>query len=389
MDRLRILSVYAGPFPAPFGTQGLVSGALEQLAGRGHEVHLAVYEDRLQGKEPSGVVVHRGGASRLGLAQPTGPAWQRPIHDMALLRTIARLLDDLRPDLLYAHHYEALVAAAAARRFRPLPLVFHSHALWRRELAAYGSIPSGLGALLGLTADRTLPKFADRVVALSDAMTREIEKSGVSRHCIDVVRPGVDLDEARPDREESRKRLGLDGMRVVSYLGNLEKYQGVGILVDAVRRLKDLIADLVLVIASHEKQGNRIDALMQRSGIRTLTVPGERWSEVLAASDVVAVPRTVSGGVPIKTLNALAAARPVVTTMEGAFDLGHGTACWIVPANDADSLAHGIGTLLGSPDLAARIAGQGRLWVEKHCAWDDVTTALETSLEKALESRAR
>ncbi len=388
MKPMRILAAYAGPFPAPFGTQVLVAGALEQLAARGHDLHLAVYPVALAGRLPSNITIHRAGPGDLGLQSMTGPAWQRPVLDGFLARQLRQLVQELEPDILYPHHYEALAATWLARMPRRIPILFHCHALWSGELATYESMPSGWGGLLGRAADRLLPRQADRVISLSDIMARELETSGVPRERIDVVRPGVELDVVLPDREACRKKLGLEGLAVVAYLGNLEKYQGVEVLLEAMSRLGDSVPGLALVIATHEPEGKRTAAILERSRSRTVLVSGEPWSEALAAADVVAAPRLVPGGVPIKILNALAARKPMITTPEGAFDLPHGEACRVVPSHDPQALAQEIRTLLESPELAARIARQGRAWVETHHAWGSVTSALEASLEKTLESRA-
>ena len=78
--------------------------------------------------------------------------------------------------------------------------------------------------------ERELIAEADRVVAFSpherDAMVRLY---GADANRITLAPCGVDLSRFQPlDQEESRRRLGLNGEKVLLYVGRMESLKGLG-----------------------------------------------------------------------------------------------------------------------------------------------------------------
>ncbi|WP_345770752.1 glycosyltransferase family 4 protein [Microbacterium sp. B35-30] len=83
-------------------------------------------------------------------------------------------------------------------------------------------------------------------------------------------------------------------------------------------------------------------------------------------ASVIVVPLHQGAGVKFKTIHALLAGRPVVSTrigIEGILD-PDSPLLWAI-ADDAESFAHGIISALGRPDDAARVATEAKAWAGK------------------------
>jgi hypothetical protein len=80
----------------------------------------------------------------------------------------------------------------------------------------------------------------------------------------------------------------------------------------------------------------------------------------------VAVPLRAGGGTKLKTIEAIAHARPVVSTARGVRGLGAGPGQHFLPAESAGDFAAAIARLARDPALAARLGAAGQaLWAER------------------------
>jgi hypothetical protein len=89
-----------------------------------------------------------------------------------------------------------------------------------------------------------------------------------------------------------------------------------------------------------------------------------------------------------KILEALAMARPVVTTPVGAEGLGATVGEHLLVADDAAGLASAIGRLLDDPALATRIGAAGRVLAVAHFDWNAIANAHEQIYADVLDAPA-
>ncbi len=173
-----------------------------------------------------------------------------------------------------------------------------------------------------------------------------------------------DTDEWRPERyrpEAGRSRLGLGAERVVMFLGTPRSHKGVDDLAEAIRLLAR--PDVILAVvgcAPESAAGRRLSGL----GRSVRLVPEIPFAEVplyLAAADVVAVPLRLGpdtvGQVPAKIFDAMALARPIVSTRASMIpEILDGCGLLVEPRDPA-ALARAIGWLLDHP-AEAKVLGE-------------------------------
>ncbi len=385
---MRIALVAACPFPAPQGSQVFVGQMAESLAARGHCVSLLTYGSG-EGKSPAGCEHLRlprlPGDSRVR----SGPTLAKPFLDLAMVVALLKLVKNRHVEIVHAHNYEALAVALVARKFSRFKLLYHSHNLMGDELPTYfrRSAARRLATRAGQLVDRQLPRRADHVVALCDYSAGILEQAGVSSERMTVLAPSVEAQEPAADREAARRELGLaDGRLVIAYCGNLDAYQDIETAIGGILAYKRSrpAREAVLLLATHQ-QGRRVESLRERcsESERSLfevhhcrTYADTRL--VVAAADLLVLPRPVGSGYPVKLLNYFASGRPVVSAGCGGKVLVHDKDGLLFADGDALAMAFCIERLEKESGLAERLAAAARDRFEREMTWKNGTPALET-----------
>jgi glycosyltransferase involved in cell wall biosynthesis len=148
-----------------------------------------------------------------------------------------------------------------------------------------------------LAARRWLVRHVDAVVAHSAATLPALRSLGA--HDVHVIQAGSYLGQYPQTigREEARRRLGIgDGERVVTFVGIIEEYKGVDLLLEALLGLGDAAGPRVVVAGwcRSAELLRRIASLAERAGERAITrfdyVPDDELQVYLRAADVAAFP---------------------------------------------------------------------------------------------------
>jgi glycosyltransferase involved in cell wall biosynthesis len=251
---------------------------------------------------------------------------------------------------------------ARARRRRPLLLdiddwelgFFYRSGLWGR-----------IGRALNLSNPNSLPWtwLAERLVRRADAVT--VSSRFLERRFGGVLVPHVrDTDAWTPqrfDRAAARARLGVQTENVVMFLGTPRGFKGVRQLVEAVGTLGP---GVVLALVGVHASSSLGDAI-RRPWVRTVgTIPFDDVPSYLMAADVVAIPQLLTpdtvGQVPAKLFDAMAMARPVVSTAVSMIpEILEGCGV-VVPPGDVAALAEGLRSVLSDPARAERLGALAR-----------------------------
>jgi len=385
----RVALLAAFPFPLPQGSQVFVAEQACALARAGCAVTLLCYgagapgpgegEETERALAESGVTVVRASPALSRAPLRAGPSWWKPAADAALLARWLRLARGARFEVALAHNAEAALIGIATRRMTGVPVVYVAHTLLGVELSAYAPRVAGRVAdALGDRLDTRIARRADGVICLSAAA---FERLGAhARGPVALVPPGLAPASSPAEREVGRACAahGLAPGRFVLYAGNLDAYQELDALAAAARR----IAPVPLVVATHD--GVRT-APAPLQVVRVADAPEARLLTHGAA--VCALARRRVGGFPVKLLNYLEAARPVVARADVAEGLVHGSSAWLVPAEAPEAaLGDAIVRLLGDPQLAARLGAAGRRVLDERHGWDALARATLGLAARAVRS---
>jgi glycosyltransferase involved in cell wall biosynthesis len=311
---------------------------------------------------PAGIACLRVPAAFSPRRTRAGPSAAKLVADPALAALVLRAHRRRPFDALLAHNAEAALVALALRPILRRPVLYVVHTLWGEELECY--LPAsfaGAASAVGARLDRALAARADGVLVLSEAASERL--APFARGPLRVIPPGLEpaAPPARADRERACARAGVRQGAFALYAGNLDRYQDL----DALERAAQGVPELPLLVATHEATPPR------RGALRFVRVADADEARALAFAAAVAVlPRRRPGGFPIKLLNYMEAARPIVAHRGVAEGLEHAVSAWLLePDAGSDALAAALRTLAADPALADRLGARARAVLAERHAW--------------------
>jgi len=263
----------------------------------------------------------------------------------------ARLLRNERAELLHTHtHFSGNVLARIAGRLAGVPVLAHMHIenVFRRD---------PVGRALQVALDDATARLCARILVVSEATRRALERQGYPSRRMEVVHNGVEVEPAQPMRL-------ADGPTIV-HVGRLAPVKGQRELIAALTLLENV--NFVLDGRDLEQRGayaRELEGEAKRLGVRDRVVFAGHREDVLsllAGCDVFALPSRVEG-LPLVVLEAMAQARPVVATRVGGTPelVIDGETGILVPPGDVSGLARALGELLADPERARRLGEAGR-----------------------------
>ncbi|GAA1413781.1 glycosyltransferase [Streptomyces thermospinosisporus] len=293
-----------------------------------------------------GAPVHSWQATR-----SPGPSLAREV------RHLARLVDEIRPDLVHAHSAKAGLAGRLAVRGR-IPTVFQPHA-WSFEAVG------GTTADLALKWERWGARWAARTVCVSEAERQTGVAAGISGRWT-VVPNGVDPEHFRPAPAEDVRALlaplaGLPaGAPLVVCVGRLCRQKGQDVLLRAWQSVVRQVPEARLVLVGDGPDRDRLRAAAPRSVVLAGAVADTApWYQ---AADLVVLPSRWEG-MALAPLEAMACGRPVVLTdVDGARESlppAFAPSLLVPPENPAE-LARAVTDLLRDRPLRASLGDGGR-----------------------------
>jgi glycosyltransferase involved in cell wall biosynthesis len=389
---LNVAVVAACPFPAPRGTPIRIQRLAEAVAARGHQVHVVTYHFG-SGEAPSGVMVHRTPRVRMYRRLSPGPTYAKlALLDPLLTLTLRRVIRQHPVDIIHAHHFEGLLVAAAASLGTRIPIVFDAHTLLSSELPFYDlGLPHRIKRLIALAFDRHSPSLADHVVTVTERIRDRLLRFGVlTKEGVSVIPNGVEA-HFFPEGVGVKGRAP-NGNPTLIFTGNLAPYQGIDLMLQALRKVLDRRGDVRLKIVTNSSF-ERYDALARELGIAESIdiVPAQfdKIPELLAGATVAVNPRTDCDGIPVKLLNYMAAGKPIISFAGSAPGARHGETSWLVADGDIEGFAQGALTLLEDAELAASLGRNARRFVETQHSWDRSGEMTENLYLRLIDQQAR
>ena len=235
----------------------------------------------------------------------------------------------------------------------------------------------------GLWEQQAIRTF-DGIVSVSEP-ERAWVLARVPEAVVELIPNGVDTDHFRPQAPPdpgAPPRLVFTG--AMHYPPNVDA--ALWFTEQIWPRLRRLVPDLCFEIVGRDPDP-RVIALGRTPGVVVTGAVADVRPYIASARGVV-VPLRAGGGTRLKILEAMAMARPVVSTALGAEGLTIAPGHNILIANDAEGFAAHVLALLGSAERAALLGQAGRHLVEARYRWSTCLAGLDCLYGRLLGRRA-
>lgn len=303
---------------------------------------------------------------------------RQPGFHPALARKVAGVIHEHRATIVHTHHYSPFVYTALARVWQPRTrIVFTEH----------GRVSDAPPSRKRRAANQLLARLSSATFAVSGDLRAHLIGEGFSPHAVDVIYNGIDVGPL-PDaaaRQSARNALDIpEETIVVGTIARLDPVKNLGTLIRAVV-LAARAQRLCLLIIGDGPERRALEAAAAQSGLPSaIRFLGHRDDarRVLAACDVFAN-SSISEGVSLTILEAMAAGLPVVATRVGGTpEVIDGTCGLLVPARNEAALAGAIAELAAAPALRATLGRAARGRVEAQFTLDRMVRAYRDVYER-------
>lgn len=315
---MKILLLAPHPFFQERGTPIAVDLLIRTLAHLGHSIDVLTY--------PEGETRDYGPRVRLfRIAAPAGCRHIRPGFSIKKLRCDFRMMPHARR-LVRENHYDHIHAveesafmAYRLHRETGIPYTFDMDSSMPRQIA--DKLPLARPFLpLMHAVQRPVIRAAAAVLPVCDSIAEEARSAGARR--IEILRDISLLPADLPYDPAKGFRAGpppISGVTLL-YIGNLEPYQGIGLLLEAFARVAPQAPEATLVIV-----GGRPDDLQTcRTRLHELQIedrvhllgprPVADMAHLFHDADILLSPRTQGENTPMKIYSYLDSSRPIVAT---------------------------------------------------------------------------
>ncbi len=401
--------------PAIGGLERFVALLSAGLASRGHEVHVVTgaVPGAPAAETSAGVTVHRFPLLYQRLMPRLGQDAARPFHppapDLLFGRLLAEVVREVRPDVIHAHAWSVFSSLSWPVPRTPVMVTAHDPSLvcarkslahksgsscpgpsWRRcgpcASSQYGPAKGNVLAAASLSSLRLL-KRVDTFTAVSDYLASRLspiigQVAGQPVHTLHSFVPdGLYESGWRAERPEFLP--AEDGYLL--YVGQLSRYKGTDILIDAYQRLPSP-PPLVLLGTPHPTSP-AADSLPAGVTMRT-SVAHQNVIAAMVRAACVIVPSVGPDSLPMTVSEAQNCGVPVIASAIGGIpeQIVDGKTGWLVPPADVRALADRLAQLLASGDRAGAMGQAGRVHGRRFTAAHGTgpfEVALETTSQTA------
>ena len=298
---------------------------------------------------------------------------RQPGIDWRCSRRLAAFLREQNVTAIHAHQYTPFFYSLLARGMRGSPpVIFTEH----------GRQHPDSRKLKRVVCNRLLLRPRDRVLAVGEAVRQAvITNEGIAASRVEVLFNGVKLEPIRAAasdpsvRRSVRGELGLsESDFVVVQVARLNELKDHATAARTIARATHQANNIQWLVVGDGEQRPALEAAIRDNGIGNVTkLLGTRRDipRLLAAADACLL-SSISEGIPLTLIEAMAARLPIVATDVGgvAEVVVRDITGLLAPAGDDESLAGHLARLAADRSLAARLGRNGAARAEDLFSFD-------------------
>ena len=365
---MKILLLAPCPFYQNRGTPIAIHLAARVLGGAGHRIHILTYPEGESVSLPNGSISRIPALPGIKNIKP-GPSWKKLVYDLVMCFKLIGLVRKNCFDLIHAVEESAFMALAIKKIYR-LPFVYDLDSSLSQQIGEKYRFLKPLTFILHRLEKKVIRESAG-TIAVCRALEEEVLKCAPEKL---VCRLEDITMLSDPDGKTNRAAMKTWEEPVVMYVGNLEKYQGIDLLLEGFQKAltKADNARLVIIggvepdIKTFRKRSvelgleKRVDFLGPK--------PLAELPYWLAQATILVSPRIRGNNTPMKIYSYLDSGKPVLATRLPTHTQVLDDQIAYLADPTPEALSEGLVTLLEDGSLRDRLAQAGRKRVqEEYC----------------------
>jgi glycosyltransferase involved in cell wall biosynthesis len=354
---MKILFLAPQPFYTERGTPIAVRLAVASLCREGHRVDLLTYPEGEDIAIP-GMRLFRAGRPPGVRRIPIGFSIKKLLCDLWLMFAAFGLLRRERYDVVHAVE-ESVFIALLARLFWRFKLVYDMDSLMADQIAEKWPKVTPLLPLLQWF-EKQAVKRSDLVLAVCPLVAERARGSTDSQlvHLTPDVAfsPDASLEIAVENLREHCPQPGP----IALYVGNLEPYQGIDLLLEAMAAMAPEQRSNLIIIGGSDAGIADYFAKAEAAGLaHWVRFLGQRPLDALPAyleqADILCSPRLKGVNTPMKIYSYMLAGRAILATDIASHSQVLDASCAMLVAPHSAAMAEGWARLIASPQLRAEL----------------------------------
>jgi len=353
---MKVLLLAPHPFYQERGTPIAVDLLLRSFVRRGMSVDMLTYhegEDRDYGTK---VAIRRIPFPGVRGIRP-GFSLKKLVCDVSFYREAGRMVRNGNYSIIHAVE-ESVFMARRFRRRHGLPYVYDMDSSMPRQIADRHPLLRPLLPIMHSCESAAL-RDALVVVPMCDELAGTARNAGANE--VRVLRDISLLNRSASSVQTNLRRdLRIAGTMFL-YLGNLEPYQGIDLLLRSFALAREQIPDAVVVVAGgRETDISRYKAVTAQLGLSgsvhfTGPRPVAEMASLFAEADVLLSPRVQGGNTPMKVYSYLDSGKAVLATRLSTHTQVMDDSIALLADPDPASFAAGMVRLGKDPSLRAKL----------------------------------
>lgn len=312
------------------------------------------------------------------------------VKDLAVIARLksrlAKLVEEIRPEILHAHSpvLNAIPALMVGRRFG-IPVLYEVRASWEDAAISHGTTKlNSLRYRLSRLLETFAVRRADEVTTICEGMRRDLIERGVSPERITVIPNAVDgsafSGRGQPQGDLQRK-FGLADKVVLGFIGSFYAYEGLGFLIQSFPQLLRTKPDLRILLVGGGPEEPALKDWVRKANLGDQVIFAERveHGDVPAyydLMDALIYPRLANRltdlVTPLKPLEAMAQEKLVIASDVGGHRelITDGETGYLFKAEDSADLVATVLRALAEQDRWPETLARAKQFVERERSWD-------------------
>lgn len=359
---MNILFIAPNPFYQERGTPIAIKLMLETLCEAGHHIDLITYHEG-QNVSINGLRIFRIFKIPMVKNIPVGFSLKKIICDIFLSIMLFKRLYNTNYHIVHAVE-ESIFPAIVANYFGKKKLVYDMDSSIVDQLIEKWTILNNFKTFI-YGFEKFAIRYSHAVFAVCNDLVERVHSYDPEKTVFLIEdAPLMSDNDAKSSVEDLRVSYGVSGCLAI-YVGNLEHYQGIDLMIKSIALINSGLDISLIVIGGSEKDIHKYKSLVKELGVTDSIhfighKPLENLAGYLEQADILVSPRKVGNNTPLKIYSYLAAGKAILATDIRSHTQVLNSSCALLVSPDETAMAEGFNQMLNDHELMKSLAKEGK-----------------------------